>query len=255
MNSTKLTKKARPFARASAVGCFLAALSLSMTASAQDNSPVDAAAEADAQPETLAFSEEPELLFELRVPSYYPTDSSFDAFSDDDNYTGGMLGAGYDLGELTVPGLRAYLLYFGGGADQERFDGDLDLTWSRNLFVAAADYGPTLWDVLRPSARIGAGYALQALEVDTATSIKDDYAHDFVGLGSLGFELSTPRGMLGSVRLSLLGEFGYQLQTTATFDELESGGSGDFEVQEASFGDLNTNGVFWDLGVGLRVEL
>jgi hypothetical protein len=246
MNSTQLTK------RLCAIGCLVAAACLSTSAFAQ-NADVQASAQLD--PEPVAFSEEPELLFELRVPSFYPTDSSFDAFSDDDHYTGGMLGAGYDIGSFTVPGLRAYLLYVGGGADQSRFNGDLELSWTRNLFMAAADWGPELWGVFRPSARVGAGYALQALEVDTATSIKDDYAHDIVGLGSVGFEVSTPKKMFSGVQLSILGEFGYQAQTNATWDELEGGGNGGFETQEASLGDLNTNGVFWDLGLGLRVDL
>lgn len=248
MNSTQLTK------RICTLGILAAAVCLSTSAFAQQAGQ-DAQMSANFDPEPVAFSQEPDLLFELRVPSFYPTDASFDAFSDDDQYSGGMLGAGYDIGSFTLPGLRAYLLYVGGGVDQTRFDGDLDLSWSRNLFLAAADWGPELCGIFRPSARVGAGYALQALEVDTATSIKDDYAHDVVGLGSLGFELSTPEGMLGSVQLSFLGEFGYQAQTDANWDELGGGGNGGFETQEASLGDLNTNGWFWDLGIGVKVGL
>jgi hypothetical protein len=205
----------------------------------------------------LEWSERSELIFELRTPSFYPTDASFDALSDDDAYSGGMLGAGYDIGRLTVPGLRAYVLYFGGGTDKERFDGALDMSWSRNLFLAAADFGPELYDFFRPSARLGAGYALQWLEFSTTGSPREDYAHDLVGLGSLGFEFFTPEGFLGSVRLSFLGEVGYQAQTTATFDEFgaDSGEDDPWQRQEASFGELSTNGLFWDLGIGVRIDL
>jgi hypothetical protein len=241
-----------------ALACLVASVFLTASVQAQSAPQTPQASQQETQTaETLSFSQSPELIFELRALSFHPTDSSFDALSDDDTYTGGMLGAGYDIGRLTVPGLRAYLLYFGGGTDIERFDGDLDMSWSRNLFMAAADFGPELFCFFRPSARLGVGYALQELDFETSGASRDDYAHDLVGLGSIGLEFFTPKDFLGPLRFSLIGEFGYQAQTQASFDEFSAEHAEDdpWVRQEASLGELNTDGLFWDLGVGIRMDL
>lgn len=251
MNRTTAT------ARAAAIGCFLATLCLATAASAQTGAAWDQSTQATTKTsfEPIAFPQRDELFGELRATTFGTDDRSFDALSDDEQYTAGMFGVGWDLGRLTVPGLRALVLYSGGGVEQSRFGGQANLDWYRNLFLAAADWGPTFFDTIRPSARLGAGYALQSLDVQTTGPAKHDYAHDFAGFGSLGLEVSTPRQFLGPVRLSLLGEFGYLGQTTATFDELDGSQGGDFSYQQASMGDLSTSGWFWDVGAGVRLEL
>ncbi len=233
------------FSKAAAVGCLLAALCISTGASAQQ----------PPAPAPVQWSQRGELHVELRLPSYLTSDPSFDALSDDEQYTGGLLAVGYDLDKWTrVPGLRGYLAYAGGGLSPSRFDGQMQLDWNRALFMAMADWGPQLWGFVRPSVRLGAGYALQSLDVTTTGATKSDYAHDLAGLGSLGLEVSTPHPLWGSMRLGLTGEFGYLAQTTATFDEL-GGSSGGWNRQEAALGDLNANGWFWDVGVGLSFAL
>ncbi len=225
---------------------FLAALGFSAVASA-DQPAVELA-------EPMAMDTQPELLFELRGQTHYVSDDSFDALSDTSDHGGGLLGVGYALGEV-LPGLRAHLLYAGGDASTRRFDGAVDLNWERLLFMAAADWGPEFYGTVRPYARLGAGYALQYLELETTGSPKDDHAHDLAALGSVGLEAYTPRDFLGRFRLGLIGQFGYIAQTTATFDELDADGDDEWERDQAAMGDLDTNGLFWDIGLGLRVAL
>ncbi|MFW6057707.1 MAG: hypothetical protein ACOC9W_02515, partial [Persicimonas sp.] len=211
---------------------FLAALGFSTVASADQP-----AVELD---EPMAMSTQHELIFELRGQTHYVDDDSFDALSDTSDYGGGMLGVGYGLGDV-LPGLRGYLLYAGGDASTRRFDGAVDLNWERLLFMAAADWGPEFYGTVRPSVRLGAGYALQYLELETTGSPKDDYAHDLAGLASVGLEVYTPRGFFGRpkdflnrLRLGLIGEFGYLTQTTATFDELDADGDDEWSRDQAA---------------------
>ena len=209
------------------------------------------------QQNVVQWSERNELIAEFRGPTFYATDSTFDAVSDDDTYSDAMLGVGYDLGERTVPGLRGLFLFHGGGLSQDRFQGATQLDWHRNLFLVGADWGPELWGVFRPAVRLGAGYALQNLEVNTTGPTRDDYAHDLAGLGQVTFALSTPRDWLGPVSVGFIGGLGYLAQTSATFDELEAGYGGEdpWTYEQADLGEINASGVFWDLGVSVRLAL
>jgi hypothetical protein len=203
----------------------------------------------------VQYSTDPELIFELRGQSFYTRDASFHALSDDQLHGGGHLSAGIDLGAWTVPGLRGHLVYMGGGVDRSRFDDLVEFDWRRDVFMVAADWGPELWGVFRPSVRLGAGYAMQNLDVNSGGSTLEDRTHDLAALGAVGLEFYTRRGYLGAARIGFIGNFGYMAQTAATFDELEADSDDDFERQPVNFGALNTNGLFWDIGLGLRWAL
>jgi hypothetical protein len=205
---------------------------------------------------TDAFASE--LALELRVNTQYVTDPSFDALSDENYTVGTQLAIGYDLSLAGIPGLRAYLLFDGTGQDQSRFNNALDLTWERTALMLAADYGPDLWGFFRPSARIGAGYVTQGLEVYTSGRNLTDRAHDFGALGALGFELYVPYSEAFSrATFGLTGQLGYFFQTRATFDGLtaEQDDNDPWIREPVDFGTLNTNGLFWNLGLVVRIPL
>lgn len=188
------------------------------------------------------------IFVELRVPTRYATDASFDALSDDNAVTTAQLGAGYDLSRWTVDGLRAYLLYSSVVEDVDRFSGTVGLAWTQYQFLAAADWGPTLWQVLRPSVRLGGGYSLQEIELDIDTGQRDDFAHDVIGFGAVGVTALTPPGLVALGQFGLSTQVGYSIQTAATFDELDSEDGGGWDRRDIVLGDLDTDGVFWDVG-------
>lgn len=212
--------------------------------------------------EAYAQGSQKGLLVDLRLGSSYAEDDSFDALADNDAIGLYQLGIGYDLTEL-VPGLRAFFIYEVNLPESEstrRFGGSALLDWRRHRFMALGDYGWEFFGFLRPAARLGAGYSLQTLDADLGNQpIMSDNAHDFVVQASAAAEAGWEVGKIAGIplQLSLVGQFGYQFQTEAEFDELAFdedaySGSDPWDRQGLALGSVDTNGFFWDLGVGFR---
>ncbi|MFW5967951.1 MAG: hypothetical protein ACOCV2_10550 [Persicimonas sp.] len=209
----------------------------------------------DDSSETYTFEEETRLIFEARSTGFNFAHSSFDALTDYNAHPTGHFGVGYGLSEW-VPGLRGYVYYAGTGLFPDRFGGELDMRWRRDMFLLAVDYGPEFWGFLRPSVRGGLGYALQTLDVWTDSTNKRDTAHDPVAFGSVGLEAYTSRWLPGSARAGLMTELGYLLQTPANFDGVQTRREDDeWDRQPADYGNLHTSGLFWSLGIGLQFDL
>ncbi len=203
------------------------------------------------------------LLVDLRIGSTYAEDDSFDALNDDDTIGLYQLGIGYDLAEF-VPGLRAFFVYEVNLPEAEfmdRFGGAVELDWRRHRFMALGDYGREFFGFLRPAVRLGAGYSLQSLDARIGNQPDmSDFAHDLVVQGSLAAEAGWDVGAIAGLplRISLVGQWGYQFQTEGEFDELEFdedafGADDPWDREQLALGGVNTNGYFWDLGVGFRL--
>lgn len=204
-----------------------------------------------------------ELAFEVRNNLLYPTDESTHAVRDTSYMHGVALGVGYDLSDLVLSDLRVYLLLDAGGTTKSRFGGALQFDWSRNAFMLAADYGPEFFGFLRPSVRLGAGYVRQHLEISSSLPAVFDRAHDLAAMGAIGFEAFIPyatdpkhRGAwLGSFTVGVGGHFGYYAQTAASFDNLRPYGDQPWDHDGGDLGTLDPNGLFWNLGIVVRMRL
>jgi hypothetical protein len=255
------------FARLLICACFAASAFVSADARAQqpsENANPDAdlrveqeldsgrESEAAVVAPTVYWSEQAALVLSMRSATFDLSDESFEAFGDDD-YTSGQVEVGYGLGESLLPGLRGFVIYSGGGIGTRRlFGGELRMDWRRDLFMLAAGWGPELWGFFRPSVRLGGGYALQSVEMETSGPKMTDYAHDLAGFAAISVEFFTPENFLGAFRLGLLVESGYLAQTSANFDEFSRDGDG-WTQQEAALGDLSASGEFFNIGVGLTL--
>ncbi len=214
--------------------------------------------------DSWAAEKDDELVLEVRGFSLYAPSDSVDAISDDGLLQGVSLGLGYDLTNYVVPGLRGYVLFDAMGESKARFDGAANLEWSRQVVMLAADYGPDLWGMLRPSVRLGLGYATQKLQMQSEGSTDsryEDHTHDLAALGAVGFELYFPYSTDeegGSIfkrfTLGVGGHVGYMFQTVAEFDELEATGDS-WQRAPMNFGELDVNGVYWNLGLVVRVKI
>jgi len=260
MNCDRITQAYQRCTRLWVGSAFLGAMLLSIPASAQQAAPV-AAAQLSARPSsptpTLAWSQENALFLALRSTTYATPDASFDALGSKTGYLGAQFEVGVDLGEALLPGFRGYLIYSGGGyPDRARFGGELELSWERHMVMVAADYGPELWGIFRPSVRLGGGYSLQTLQTDISGITRTGHAHGVAGFGSVNLELFTPKGFLGRAQVGLVVEYGGMLQTGATFDEMEApdGSEGDWTHQQASMGELRGSGSFATAGAELRIN-
>lgn len=201
-------------------------------------------------------------LFDLRLGQNDVDDEGIFAVSDSNILSTLELGVGYDFAEW-VPGLRGYFTYETlikeGGVD--RFNGAALLDWRRDRVMLVADYGREFYGFLRPSVRVGAGYSLQMIKAEFGNQPTEfGESHGFAAQGAGALEASWHIGFLGnfSVVLSAIGQLGYQLQTTASFDDLtfedDAFDSDDPWTREGiALGSIDTDGVFWDLGVGVRV--
>lgn len=205
-----------------------------------------------------------ELILEVHATSVHPGSDSVDAISDDGMIEGVALGLGYDLSGLVLPGLRGFVLFDAIGQSTERFNGAAQLDWERQVVMVAADYGYDLLGFLRPSVRVGAGYATQKLGVHTSGAGGSrfvDRTHDLAATGAVGLELFVPFGddpegrlFFNRVTLGLGGHFGYMYQTAAEFDELEADGDS-WQREALNFGALDMNGLYWNLGLTVRVRI
>lgn len=197
-----------------------------------------------------------DLIFDMRVLAQYPQDDSFDALSETNTLNNLQLGFGHAL-DGVFPGLRGYFLYETSlHTTPNLFNESIETSWSQNYFMLAAEWGPTLWDFFRPYARLAGGYALQSFSVDLGDTLLGDYTHDVAFSGSLGFEGFFKLGQVGGADFygAVITEVGYRGQTVAEFDELtpEDDDSA-FPTEAVNLGELHTNGVFWDLGIGIRM--
>lgn len=211
-----------------------------------------------------AAEKDDEIILEVQSFSLHTVSDSVDAISNDGMFEGISLGLGYDLSNYVVSGLRGYVLFDATGETTERFDGVVNLDWERQVYMLGADYGPDLWGMFRPSVRLGLGYATQSFQVQSGGltgSTYNDRAHDLAALGAVGAELYIPYATKvegGSIfkrfTLGLSGHVGYMVQTAAEFDELKVT---DDSWQHASLnvGELNLNGVYWNLGLLVRVKI
>ncbi len=221
---------------------------------------------------STAWADKPEwseptgdLVGELRLVSAYAPDSSLDAVTDDDRFTMVTLGVGWGFENL-LPGARAYLTYTAGGLTNSRLGSELTWEWARSLFMAEVDYGPTLFKFLRPWGRVGVGYALHSIELDTeASPVIYDYSHDLAVRPSVGFDVFLPLEWSNRrfpFTVGLTTEFGYLIMTSATFDELRyedegfvaEGEEDQFARETPDLGSLNTNGFYWNLGLQGRIR-
>ncbi len=211
-----------------------------------------------------AAEKDDELILEVRGFSLYASSDSADAISDDGVLEGISLGLGYDLSNYVVLGLRGYVLFDATGESKSRFDGAVNLDWERQVVMLAADYGPDLRGMFRPSVRLGLGYATQKLQIQSGVqtgSKYTDHTHDLAALGAVGFELYIPYSTQeqgGSIfkrfTLGLSGHVGYMLQTNAEFDELEASDDS-WQPAPLNVGALDVDGVYWNLGLTMRVKI
>jgi hypothetical protein len=206
-----------------------------------------------------------DLVGEVRLVSAHATDGSVDAITDEDQFTMVSLGVGWGF-EQILPGLRGYATYTTGGVTNTRLGSELTWEWGRSLVLAEAEWGPTLFEFFRPWVRLGAGYALHSLRLDTQASPQIyDYAHDVAVKPSAGFDVFLPmswsaRAFPFSVGLST--EFGYLFMTEATYDELRyenegfvpEGEDDPFTRETPDLGNMNSNGFYWNIGLQARVR-
>lgn len=200
---------------------------------------------------------------ELDLGTNYTSDARYDAI--DDNDYQGRFGASlsYQTARL-VPDLEMLFLFQRAIGDRRvnRFSSAYTSEWQQRRFMLGADYGPTFFNFLRPSARLGAGWAMQTLEVRTTGPTLQDRAHDFVAFGALGlgarFRVPMQDGSrLEAMVLGLQTHYGYMYQTEATFDQLEASSDAYSEDdpwarQSSSLGGVSTRGLFWDMGISMR---
>lgn len=208
-----------------------------------------------------AFAEN-DLTVDIRIQTAYNEDRSYDAFSDGDTLSTFHLAVGHEL--AAIPGLRTSIAYQVRMPDHDgsRFSGDLELDWQQYHFLGLVDWGPTLWEIFRPYARLGGGYALNTLTATTPERHFNDKTHDIAYTGSVGFEALLGGKKLGDslgISFAILGQFGYQGQTGADFGELSRdedtlGEDDPWSRADLSVGTLNTSGLFWDLGLGIRFD-
>jgi hypothetical protein len=193
----------------------------------------------------------------VRTGSQYETDPAFDGLGDANAFpVGGAVELDYRLDYLGLDGLTTFASARWTGRSSQRFSGSTDFAWSRGLYLLGAQYGPWELGTFRPLVRLAAGYSTQRLEVSTSQPTMSDRAHDFAGLGSIGFEWLTPRDFIkgAPMRLGLVGQVGYLAQTSADFDELRSDNDDDWSRASLDLGTLPTSGVFWDLGINIVYE-
>ena len=105
------------------LGCLVAAMCVATSASAQQAPNANQQTVTATPIPTIQWSQQDEIFVDQRIPTYLTRDPSFDALSSDEAYTGAQIAIGYGLGAYTVPGLRAYVAYGGGGLNPSRFDG------------------------------------------------------------------------------------------------------------------------------------
>lgn len=205
-----------------------------------------------------------EIGVEFDLGTTYTSDARYDLIDDNDYY--GDLGANLSYtSDRLIPELELLFLYQRafGDLNANRFSSDLNTEWRQRRFMLGADYGPTFFGFLRPSARAGAGWSMQTLRMRTTGPELTDRAHDFVAFGALGLgaRLRIPAdegSAIDSVVLGVQTHYGYMYQTDATFDQL--GADKDaypeddpWTRQDASIGSLNTSGQFWDMGLSMRL--
>jgi len=196
-----------------------------------------------------------ELDLQLRLGTQVATDASFDALQDSNLLPYTTLQVGYALTEGSLQGLRLFLSYDNSTtAPSDRLGGGVNLDWTRYRFMVGGEYGIMLWNMFRPLAGIGVGYALGDMTV-TADDVRSDFTHDIAveAFGGLDFMIDIATFDSGQVvRFNAGTRIGYQMQTEARFDQLESGFP-TWNRVDNDLGVLDTDGMFWNLGVGLSL--
>jgi hypothetical protein len=206
------------------------------------------------------------LAFEVDVMQVHAADASSKAIDDDGVLTGSSVGVMWAPLD-GLPQLRGVFMFQGLGSDPggvQRFGGDLEMLWSRQRFMLGLDAGEELLGFLRPSARVAAGYSLQQLEL--GPSAVWDYAHDVALQGSLGLEAFLDLSRLeggdeepwSRLRLGMRYQLGWSWQSAARFDELRDRSDerdATWQTADVDMGTLNTDGLFWTLGVNLAYAL
>jgi hypothetical protein len=211
--------------------------------------------------------QERHLSFELDVYSQDSADPSLKALDSDGMLVGPSLGIGYAPLEA-LPGLRAMFLFQSiTNEGAQRFNGDLALRWDRWRFMLGLDYGHDLFGFLRPSARVAAGYSLQALEDQSGGAPLLDFTHNLAVLGALGLEafldlkhfLPPDDSPWNRLRIGLRYQYGYSWQGESRFDELRDRTERDepdpWAAQDVNFGQIRSDGTFWTLGFQISYAL
>jgi hypothetical protein len=239
----------------------LCALLLSTSAYAQDIE-----AEAAVQLKDYQRPDQRRIAFELDAMQVHAADSSTKAIDKDGVFTGSVLGVAW-APLVQLPQLRGVFMFQGIGndPDEQRFNGELNASWSRQRFMLGADIGQEFLGFLRPSARVAAGYSLQQLEI--GPDAISDYTHDIALQGSLGLEAFLDLWRLsdlgddedwGRLRLGMRYQWGWSWQSAAQFDELRDRSDDaqtTWKTDDVNLGSLNTDGMFWTLGLNLSYAL
>ncbi len=202
-----------------------------------------------------------DLIVDLRMQSHYLNDDSIFAVKDNDVVGYSHLSVGHAL-DSVLPGLRVYFSFETALTEEvNRLGGSLTSDWGHWNFMLSADYGMDLWGWLRPSVRAGAGYALQSLTLTrSGDDPLEDYAHDFAYTGSVGLEAlwRVTEPSAGGFTLAFMTQFGYFGQTEAEFDELSRSDDDTpddgFAREDVAVGSIDTSGLFWDIGIGIRLD-
>lgn len=189
----------------------------------------------------------------MRFGAQVAKDASYDAIDEDNILTYSTVELGYGVG--AQDGLRLTLSYdMSTAPNADRLGGSYALDWTRYRFMLGAEYGVIVLKYVKPLVGISAGYALQDMTV-RADDVRSDFTHDIAVEGYLGLDgvltLNTFQNG-NSLQLVAQGRLGYQMQTEARFDELDSEADDQWTRTENDIGVLDVNGMFWNLGVGVR---
>jgi hypothetical protein len=200
-----------------------------------------------------------DLVVQTRITTAYYNDTSFDALSEYNAKSDFTLAAAWELQRMLRFGLQ---FQTAPRLTTSRFGGDSYHEWGRQKILATGEWGfyPAQW--LRPHVQLGVGYVHQFLSVESTGPRLKDHAHDLGGFAALGVEAGIP---VRWGRIGLATSLGYELQTTARFDELRHDRKA-FEAKyepdddpwdraHADFGSLETNGVFWTVGLSVSFGL
>lgn len=191
-----------------------------------------------------------ELDVQLRMGSQIAEDTSFDALSQNNQLTYSALQVG--MGMPAVDGLRLYFNYDNSTLPSAVAVNNVALDWTRYRFMLGGEYGMA-FGPLRPHLGLAGGYALQELTVDAGDS-RTDFTHDVAFEGYLGTDFRTDVAQWdgGQTMFFIAGaRLGYQMQTEARFDELDSEADDGWRRPDNDFGVLDVDGLFWNIGVGL----
>lgn len=200
-----------------------------------------------------------DLVAQAKWTTAYYQDPSFDAVSDFNAKTDFALHAAVQMQRMFRFGL---LFQTAPRLETTRFGGAVDYQYGRQKIYATGEWGFYPYRFLRPSVQLGAGYVHQFLSARSVGPRLKDHAHDIGGYAALGLEAGVPVRW-GNIALTT--SVGYELQTTANFDEMRhdkkafddeyAPDDDPWTRAEGDLGKLNTSGIFWSLGLSVSFDV